>query len=62
MQSTHVQTRISDAEVEVFNAESTRTGGTVRSVYDYQLEALLHVPNVNNVVEQELTSVKKDFT
>jgi hypothetical protein len=67
--------RISDAEVEVFNAESTRTGGAVgdgivenydlepvRSVYDYQLEALLQVPNVNNVVEQELTSVKKDFT
>jgi hypothetical protein len=33
----------------------------VRSVYDYLLEAILHVPNVNDVVEQELTSVKKDF-
>jgi hypothetical protein len=29
----------------------------VWSVYDYPLEALLHVPNVNDVVEQELTSV-----
>jgi hypothetical protein len=31
----------------------------VRSVYDYPLEALLHVPmpNFNEVVEQELTSV-----
>jgi hypothetical protein len=33
----------------------------VRSVYDYSLEALLHVPNVNNVVEQKLTSVLRDF-
>jgi hypothetical protein len=33
----------------------------VRSVYDYPFEALLHVPNVNDVVEQKLTSVKKDF-
>jgi hypothetical protein len=29
----------------------------VRSVYNYPLEALLHVPNVNDVVEWELTSV-----
>jgi hypothetical protein len=29
----------------------------VCSVYDYPLEALLHVPSVNNVVEQKLTSV-----
>jgi hypothetical protein len=33
----------------------------VRSVYDYPLEALLHVPNVNDVVERELTSVGTDF-
>jgi hypothetical protein len=33
----------------------------VRSVYDYPLEASLHVPNVNDVVEQELISVEKDF-
>jgi hypothetical protein len=26
-----------------------------------QLEALLHVPNVNDVVEEELTSVGRDF-
>jgi hypothetical protein len=29
----------------------------VRSVYDYPLEALLHVPNANDVVERKLTSV-----
>jgi hypothetical protein len=33
----------------------------VRSVYDLPLEALLHVPNVNDVVEQELTSVGRAF-
>jgi hypothetical protein len=33
----------------------------VRSVYDYPLEALLHEPNVNDVVERELTSVGRDF-
>jgi hypothetical protein len=33
----------------------------VRSVYDYPLEALLHVPNVNDVVELELNSVGIDF-
>jgi hypothetical protein len=33
----------------------------VRSVYDYPLETLLHVPNVNDVVERELTSVETDF-
>jgi hypothetical protein len=33
----------------------------VRSVYDYPLEALPHVLNVNDVVEQELTSVGKNF-
>jgi hypothetical protein len=33
----------------------------VRSVYVYPLEALLYVPNVNDVVEQELTSVGRDF-
>jgi hypothetical protein len=33
----------------------------VVSVYDYPLEALLHVPNINDVVEQELTPVEKDF-
>jgi hypothetical protein len=32
----------------------------VRSVYDYLFEALLHVPNVNDVMEQELTSVARD--
>jgi hypothetical protein len=34
---------------------------TVRSVYDYPLGALLHVPNVNYVVERELTSDGRDF-
>jgi hypothetical protein len=34
---------------------------SVRSVYDYPFEALLNVPNVNNVVEQELTSVGEDI-
>jgi hypothetical protein len=29
--------------------------------YDYPLEALLHVPNVNDAVERELTSVGRDF-
>jgi hypothetical protein len=33
----------------------------VRSVNDYPLEALLHVPNANDVVERELTSVGRDF-
>jgi hypothetical protein len=33
----------------------------VRSVYDNPLEALLHVPNVNEVLEQELTSVGRDL-
>jgi hypothetical protein len=33
----------------------------VRSVYYYPFEALLNVPNVNNVVEQELTSVGEDI-
>jgi hypothetical protein len=33
----------------------------VRSVYDYPFEALLHVLNVNDVVERELTSVGRDF-
>jgi hypothetical protein len=33
----------------------------VRSVYDHLLEALLHVANVNNVLEQKLTSVEKDL-
>jgi hypothetical protein len=33
----------------------------VRSVYDYPLDALLHVPNVNDVEEEELTSVGRDF-
>jgi hypothetical protein len=34
---------------------------SVRSVYDYPLEALLHVPNVNDMMERELTSVESDF-
>jgi hypothetical protein len=33
----------------------------VRSDCDYPLEALLHVPNANNVLEQKLTSVEKDL-
>jgi hypothetical protein len=33
----------------------------VRSVYDYPFEALLQVLNVNEVVEQELVSVGRDF-
>jgi hypothetical protein len=33
----------------------------VRSVYDHPLKALLHVPHVNDVVEQKLTFVEKDF-
>jgi hypothetical protein len=33
----------------------------VHSVNDYTLEALLHVPNVKDVVERELTSVGRDF-
>jgi hypothetical protein len=33
----------------------------VRSVNDYPLEAFLHVPNVNDVVVRELTSVGRDF-
>jgi hypothetical protein len=33
----------------------------VRSVYDYSLEALLHVPNINDVVERELTSVGREI-
>jgi hypothetical protein len=35
--------------------------GPVRSVYDHPFEALLQMPNVNDVVEQELISVEKDF-
>jgi hypothetical protein len=34
---------------------------SVRSVYDYSLEALLHVPNINDVVERELTSVGREI-
>jgi hypothetical protein len=34
---------------------------SVRPIYDYPLEELLHVPNVNDVVGQELNSVEKDF-
>jgi hypothetical protein len=30
------------------------------TVYNYPLKALLHVPNINDVVEQELTSVGRD--
>jgi hypothetical protein len=33
----------------------------IRSVYDYLLDPLLHVPNVNDVVKRELTSVGRDF-
>jgi hypothetical protein len=33
----------------------------VRSVYDLPFEALLHVPNVNDVLERELTSVGRDL-
>jgi hypothetical protein len=33
----------------------------IRSVYEYPLEALIDVPNVNNVVERELTPVRRDF-
>jgi hypothetical protein len=33
----------------------------VYSFYDYPFEALLHIPNVNDVVEWELTSVGRDF-
>jgi hypothetical protein len=33
----------------------------IRLVYDYPVEALLHVSNVNDVVERELTSVGRDF-
>jgi hypothetical protein len=32
-----------------------------RGFINYLLEALLHVPNVNDVVEQELTSFGRDF-
>jgi hypothetical protein len=32
----------------------------VRLVYDYPLEALLHVSNVNDMVDQKLTSVGRD--
>jgi hypothetical protein len=34
----------------------------IRSVYDYPLEALLNVPNINDVMEQELTFVGWDST
>jgi hypothetical protein len=34
---------------------------SVRSVYDYPLEALLHVPNVNDMMDRELTSVTSNF-
>jgi hypothetical protein len=33
----------------------------VHSDYEFPLEALLHVLNVNDVVERELTSVGRDF-
>jgi hypothetical protein len=33
----------------------------IRSVYNYPLEVLLHVLNVNEVVERELTFVGRDF-
>jgi hypothetical protein len=41
--------------VEDYNLEP------VRSSYDYPLEVLLYVPNVNDVVEWKLTSVGTDF-
>jgi hypothetical protein len=34
---------------------------SVRLVYDYPLEALLHVPNVNDMMDRELTSVTSNF-
>jgi hypothetical protein len=34
---------------------------SVRSVCDYSLETLIHVPNVNDVREQELNCAKKNF-
>jgi hypothetical protein len=33
----------------------------VRSDYDFPLEALLHVLNVNDVVQKEMTFVEKDL-
>jgi hypothetical protein len=47
--------------VREFNMVGNYDLKPVRSVYDYLLEALLHVPNVNNVLERELTSVGRDF-
>jgi hypothetical protein len=41
--------------VEGYNLES------VRSVYEYPLGAILHVPEVNDEVERELSSISKDF-
>jgi hypothetical protein len=34
---------------------------SVRSVCDYSLETLIHVPNVNDVREQELNYAQKNF-
>jgi hypothetical protein len=39
--------------------ELTPSTVAVRAIYDYPLEALLHVTNVNDVVERELTSSLK---
>jgi hypothetical protein len=43
-----------------FDMDGDKDLEPVPSVYDYPLKALLHVPNVNDVVEQELTSVLRD--
>jgi glycine cleavage system H lipoate-binding protein len=32
----------------------------VRSVYEYPVGALLHVPEINDEVERELSSISKD--
>jgi hypothetical protein len=47
--------------VREFDMDGDYNSEPVRLVYDYPLEALLHVPNVNDVVERELTSVGRDF-
>jgi hypothetical protein len=34
---------------------------TVRSVYEYPLGALFHVPEVNDEVERKLSSISRDY-
>jgi hypothetical protein len=47
--------------VRVFNVVEGYNLEPVRSVYEYPLVVLLHVPEVNDDVERELSSISRDY-